>query len=254
MDTLVKNLRAVLRPEQVTSEPGELLVYECDGLTHYRHRPRAVVFPASTEEVARVVRLITEAGVPLVPRGAGTGLSGGALAVGGGVCVELARMRRVLRVDAENRLAVVEAGVVNAQVSRAVAAHGLYYVPDPSSQGTCTVGGNIAENAGGIHCLKYGTTTDHVLGARVVLADGRVVDVANVIWCTGFVPDFAWIDLPVFAEDGGPLHDRGVVGSEPGLYFVGLVFLYALNSSLVGGAGRDAEHIAKQIAARQADA
>ncbi|HJQ34033.1 MAG TPA: FAD-linked oxidase C-terminal domain-containing protein [Pyrinomonadaceae bacterium] len=175
MDTLVNNLRSVLKPEQVISEPEELLVYECDGLTHYRHRPRAVVFPASTDEVARVVRLVTEAGVPLVPRGAGTGLSGGALAVGGGVCVEMARMRRVLKVDVENRLAVVEAGVVNAQVSRAVAAHGLYYVPDPSSQGSCTVGGNVGENAGGIHCLKYGTTTDHVVGARVVLTDGRVV-------------------------------------------------------------------------------
>ncbi|HWW77308.1 MAG TPA: FAD-linked oxidase C-terminal domain-containing protein, partial [Pyrinomonadaceae bacterium] len=179
VDTLVENLRATLRPGQVISEPEELLVYECDGLTHYRHRPRAVVFPASTEEVARVVRLVTEAGVPLVPRGAGTGLSGGALAVGGGVCVELARMRRVLKVDVENRLAVVEAGVVNAQVSRAVAAHGLYYVPDPSSQGSCTVGGNVGENAGGIHCLKYGTTTDHVLGARVVLAEGRVVELGG---------------------------------------------------------------------------
>jgi glycolate oxidase subunit GlcD len=179
LDTLVENLRALLGTRKVINEPEELLVYECDGLTHYRHRPRAVVFPASTEEVAKVIRLITDAGVPLVPRGAGTGLSGGALAVGGGVCIELARMRRVLKVDAENRVAVVEAGVVNAQVSRAVAAHGLYYVPDPSSQGTCTVGGNVGENAGGIHCLKYGTTTDHVVGARVVLTDGRVVELGG---------------------------------------------------------------------------
>ena len=179
LNTLVKNLRALLSPERVVSDPEELLVYECDGLTHYRHRPRAVVFPASTEEVAEVMRLLSREGVPLVPRGAGTGLSGGALAVGGGVCIELARLRRVLKVDAENRLAVVEAGVVNAHVSRAVARHGLYYVPDPSSQGTCTVGGNIGENAGGIHCLKYGTTTDHVLGARVVLTDGRVVDLGG---------------------------------------------------------------------------
>ncbi|MDT7807466.1 MAG: glycolate oxidase [Acidobacteriota bacterium] len=179
VDTLVKNLRAALSPEQVISEPEELLVYECDGLTHYRHRPRAVVFPASTEEVSEVMRMLSGARVPLVPRGAGTGLSGGALAVGGGVCIELARMRRVLKVDVENRLAVVEAGVVNAHVSRAVARHGLYYVPDPSSQGSCTVGGNVAENAGGIHCLKYGTTTDHVVGARVVLTDGRVVDLGG---------------------------------------------------------------------------
>jgi glycolate oxidase subunit GlcD len=175
VDTLVENLRALLSPEQVISEPEELLVYECDGLTHYRHRPRAVVFPASTEEVAGVLKLLSRERVPLVPRGAGTGLSGGALALGGGVCIELARMRSVLKVDVENRLAVVQAGVVNAHVSRAVARHGLYYVPDPSSQGSCTVGGNVGENAGGIHCLKYGTTTDHVVGARVVLAEGRVV-------------------------------------------------------------------------------
>lgn len=179
MDTLVEKLRALLRPEQVISEPEELLVYECDGLTHYRHRPRAVVFPASTEEVAEVLKLLARERVPLVPRGAGTGLSGGALAVGGGVCVELARMRRVLKVDVENRLAVVQAGVVNAHVSRAVARHGLYYVPDPSSQGSCTVGGNVGENAGGIHCLKYGTTTDHVVGARVVLPEGRVVNLGG---------------------------------------------------------------------------
>ncbi|HEX8353085.1 MAG TPA: FAD-linked oxidase C-terminal domain-containing protein, partial [Pyrinomonadaceae bacterium] len=179
MDTLVKNLRALLSPGQVISDPEELLVYECDGLTHYRHRPRAVVFPGSTAEVSAVMRLLSRERVPLVPRGAGTGLSGGALALGGGVCVELSRMRRVLKVDAENRLAVVEAGVVNAHVSRAVARHGLYYVPDPSSQGTCTVGGNIGENAGGIHCLKYGTTTDHVLGARVVLTGGRVVELGG---------------------------------------------------------------------------
>jgi glycolate oxidase subunit GlcD len=179
VDTLVKNLRAVLKPEQVISDAEELLVFECDGLTHYRHRPRAVVFPGSTEEVSEVMRLLARARVAVVPRGAGTGLSGGALAVGGGVCIELARMRRVLKVDAENRLAVVEAGVVNAHVSRAVARCGLYYVPDPSSQGSCTIGGNIGENAGGIHCLKYGTTTDHVLGARVVLTDGRVVDLGG---------------------------------------------------------------------------
>src|SRR2546421_8761842 len=176
LDALVKNLRAVLRPEQVVSDPGELLVFECDGLTHYRHRPRAVVFPVSTEEVSEVMRLLARERVAVVPRGAGTGLSGGALAVGGGVCVELARMRRVLKVDVENRLAIVQAGVVNAHVSRAVARHGLHYVPDPSSQGSCTVGGNIAENAGGIHCLKYGTSTDLVVGARVVLYGGRGVE------------------------------------------------------------------------------
>jgi glycolate oxidase subunit GlcD len=175
VDALVRQLRAVIKPEQVISDPEELLVFECDGLMHYRHRPRAVVFPQSTEEVSEIMRLLARERVPVVPRGAGTGLSGGALAVGGGVCVELARMRRVLKIDVENRLAVVQTGVVNAQVSRAVARQGLHYVPDPSSQGSCTLGGNIAENAGGIHCLKYGTTTDHVVGARVVLYGGRIV-------------------------------------------------------------------------------
>jgi glycolate oxidase subunit GlcD len=179
LDTLVKNLRTLLKPQQVINDPEELLVYECDGLTHYRHLPRAVVFPASTEEVSEVMRLLSRERVAVVPRGAGTGLSGGALAVGGGVCVSTSRMRRVLKVDVQNRVALVEAGVVNAHVSRAVARHGLYYVPDPSSQGSCTVGGNIGENAGGIHCLKYGTTTDHVLGARVVLTGGRVVNLGG---------------------------------------------------------------------------
>jgi glycolate oxidase subunit GlcD len=186
VDTLVNKLRGMLKAGQVLSDPEELLVYECDGLTHYKHRPRAVVFPSSTEEVVAVVRLLAEEGVPVVPRGAGTGLSGGALAVGGGVCVELARMRRVLKVDVENRLAVVETGVVNAHVSRAVARHGLHYVPDPSSQGSCTVGGNIAENAGGIHCLKYGTTVDHVLAARVVLSDGSIVELGGAAGQAGY--------------------------------------------------------------------
>jgi glycolate oxidase subunit GlcD len=175
VDRLVQQLRAALGEGQVISEPDELLVYECDGLTHYKARPRAVVFPRSTEEVSRVFRLLSSAGVACVARGAGTGLSGGALTLDGGVCVELSRMRRILKIDVANRIAVVETGVVNAHVSRAVAAHGLYYVPDPSSQTTCTIGGNIAENAGGIHCLKYGTTVDHVLSARVVLSDGHIV-------------------------------------------------------------------------------
>lgn len=179
MDHLVTQLRGVLGVGGVISDPAELLVYECDGVPHYKARPRAVVFPGSTEEVAEVLRVLARAGVSFAPRGAGTGLSGGALAVGGGVQLSLSRMRRVLRLDAENRLAVVEAGVVNSQVSRAAARHGLHYAPDPSSQATCTVGGNVAENAGGIHCLKYGTTVDHVLGLRVVLSDGRVVELGG---------------------------------------------------------------------------
>lgn len=179
MDKIIDNLRAIMGRDNVLSQPDELLVYECDGLPQHKHLPRAVVFPSSTEETAAVMRELARAGVQFTPRGAGTGLSGGALALNQGVVIELARMRKVLKIDEENRLAVVQTGVVNLHVSRAVAHLGLHYVPDPSSQPTCTIGGNIAENAGGIHCLKYGTTTDHVLGARVVLAGGDVIDLGG---------------------------------------------------------------------------
>ncbi|HEX6732117.1 MAG TPA: FAD-linked oxidase C-terminal domain-containing protein [Pyrinomonadaceae bacterium] len=179
MDTLIQNLIAIVGEENVLSEPDELLVYECDGLPHHKHRPRAVVFPSSTEETSSVMRELANSGVPFTPRGAGTGLSGGALALNEGVVVEMARMRKILKIDVENRLAIVQPGVVNLQVSLAAAPFGLYYVPDPSSQPTCTIGGNIAESAGGIHCLKYGTTTDHVLGCRVVLAGGEIVDLGS---------------------------------------------------------------------------
>ena len=175
-DELVNELSDIVGDESVLAHPDELLVYECDGLPQHKHPPRAVVFPTSTEEVSEVLKLLSEQGVSFAPRGAGTGLSGGALAINRGVVIELARMRGILKIDPDNRIAVVQTGLVNAQLSRAVAPYGLYYVPDPSSQPSCTIGGNIAENAGGIHCLKYGTTTDHVLGARVVLSDGSIVD------------------------------------------------------------------------------
>src|SRR2546421_1705608 len=175
-DALIDELREIVGEKNVLSERDELLVYECDGLPQHKHLPRAVVFPNSTEETAEVLELLSEEGVSFAPRGAGTGLSGGALAIDRGVVIELARMRKILSIDPENRIARVQTGLVNAQLSRAVAHHGLYYVPDPSSQPSCTIGGNIAENAGGIHCLKYGTTTDHVVGVRVVLSDGSIVD------------------------------------------------------------------------------
>ena len=179
MDNLINNLSAIVGREHVLSRPDELLVYECDGLPQHKHRPRAVVFPSSTEETAAIMRELARANVPFTPRGAGTGLSGGALALNSGVVIELARMRKILSIDTENRIAVVQPGVVNLNVSKAVAPYGLYYVPDPSSQPSCTIGGNIAESAGGIHCLKYGTTTDHVLALRVVLAGGEVVDLGG---------------------------------------------------------------------------
>jgi glycolate oxidase subunit GlcD len=187
VDTLIKNLTAIVGKGNVLSEPDELLVYECDGLPHHKYRPRAVVFPSSTEETALVMRELARAGVPFTPRGAGTGLSGGALALNAGVVIEMARMRKILKIDVENRLAMVQPGVVNLQVSLAAAPFGLYYVPDPSSQPTCTIGGNIAESAGGIHCLKYGTTTDHVLACRVVLGGGEIVDLGSP---TGDTPGY----------------------------------------------------------------
>src|SRR5262245_21522875 len=175
-DELIEELQDIVGDENVLSEPEELLVYECDGLPQHKHAPRAVVFPSSTEETSQVLKALSSAGVSFAPRGAGTGLSGGALAVNRGFVIELARMRKILKIDPENRIAVVQTGLVNAQLSRAVSPYGLYYVPDPSSQPSCTIGGNIAENAGGIHCLKYGTTTDHVLATRVVLSGGSIVE------------------------------------------------------------------------------
>ena len=130
--------------------------------------------PASTEEVSRVVSIARRYDLPVVPRGAGTGLSGGAIAVSGGILLPLTRMRRILEIDLENQTALVEPGVVNIEISRAVASFGLHYAPDPSSQRACTIGGNVAENAGGPHCLAYGVTTNHVLGLEVVLADGTI--------------------------------------------------------------------------------
>jgi glycolate oxidase subunit GlcD len=187
VDTLIENLRAVVGRDSVLTEPDELLVYECDGLPQHKYPPRAVVFPDSTEEVATVLRILAREGVPFSPRGAGTGLSGGALAVNRGVVIELARMRRLLKIDVDNRLAVVQTGMVNAQLSLAAAPFGLHYVPDPSSQASCTIGGNIAENAGGIHCLKYGMTVDHVLAARAVLAGGEIVELGNANGaCAGY--------------------------------------------------------------------
>ena len=181
MAAFINNLRAIVGSENVLTEPDELLVYECDGLPHHKYRPRAVVFPSTTEETSEVMRTLADARVAFTPRGAGTGLSGGALALNDGVVIELARMRKILHIDAANSTALVQPGVVNSHVSRAVAHLGLNYVPDPSSQPTCTIGGNLAENAGGIHCLKYGTTTDHVLGVRVVLAGGQVVDLGGAV-------------------------------------------------------------------------
>ena len=172
---LIAALEAVVGAAAVITDPGRLLVYESDGLTAYRHAPQAVVLPESTDEVQRLVRVLHEAEVPIVPRGAGTGLSGGALAVQGGVIIGTGRMNKILDLDPANRTARVQPGVINAALSQAAARFGLYYAPDPSSQSACTLGGNIAENSGGPHCLKYGVTSRYVSGASVVLSDGSLL-------------------------------------------------------------------------------
>jgi glycolate oxidase subunit GlcD len=172
---VARALADIVGPTHVVTDPNRLLVYESDGLTAYRVAPRAVVLPGSSDEVAAVVRLLHGEGIEIVPRGAGTGLSGGALPTPDGVVVGTARMSRILEIDVQNRLARVQPGVVNARLTEAARPHGLYYAPDPSSQSTCTLGGNIAENSGGPHCLKYGVTTRYVTGLMVVLAGGEVV-------------------------------------------------------------------------------
>jgi glycolate oxidase len=178
VDALVERLRAVCGGEHVYTHPHQLRTYESDGLLQYRARPGAVVLPGSAEEVRDVVRACFEEKVPWVARGAGSGLSGGALPVEDGVVIALSRLRRVIEVDLDNQRVVVEPGVTNVEVSAAVApTH--FYPPDPSSQIVCTIGGNVAENSGGAHCFKYGFTTNYVVGLEVVLSDGTLVHVGG---------------------------------------------------------------------------
>jgi glycolate oxidase len=175
LDRAARRLAAVLPPGAVITDPVRLRTYECDGLTRHRAVPGVVVLPETAEQIAAVVRICNEYGVPFVARGAGTGLSGGALPRTDGVLVVTSKMRRVLEVDLPNRRAVVEPGVTNLAITEAVRPHGYYYAPDPSSQQVCTIGGNVAENSGGAHCLKYGFTVNHVLALEIVTPDGDIV-------------------------------------------------------------------------------
>jgi len=178
---LRRALEAIVGPDGVLTEPDELLVYESDGLTIFRATADAVVFPRSAQEVAACVRLANAEGLPFVARGAGTGLAGGCLPSEGGIVIALTRMARILEVDYANQVAVVEPGLVNLHLSHALAPHGFYYAPDPSSQFACTIGGNVANNSGGPHTLKYGVTTNHVLGLEVVLPDGEIVELGGKV-------------------------------------------------------------------------
>jgi glycolate oxidase len=186
---LRRELEALVGADGVVSEPDELLVYESDGLTLFRALADFIVFPTSVEQVAAVVRLANREDIPFVARGAGTGLAGGCLPAEGGLVISLMRMNRVLEVDYDNQIAVVEPGLVNLHLSQAVGPRGFYYAPDPSSQQACTIGGNIATNSGGPHTLKYGVTVNHVLGLEVVLPDGEIV------WLGGRTRDALGYDL-----------------------------------------------------------
>src|SRR5262252_354788 len=188
---LIRQLRKIVGHECVLDRPEELMLYEYDGGVD-RSRPGAVVFPETTEHVSRIMRLASQNKVPVVPRGAGTGLSGGAIARKEAIMLAMARMNKILEIDVENQRAVVQPGVVNLEVSNAAAKYGFYYAPDPSSQRACTIGGNVAENSGGPHTLAMGVTVNHITGLEVVLPDGRIVEFG------GKAQDSCGLDLTVF--------------------------------------------------------
>jgi glycolate oxidase len=177
--TFLAALEKIYPKDRLLTRNAELLPYESDALTGFRSKPAAVVLPETPEEIIETVRLCYQAGVPYVARGSGTSLSGGSLPIQDGLIIGLNRLNRIKKIDPDQRIAIVEPGVVNLQISKAVEPYNLYYAPDPSSQSICTIGGNVAFNSGGAHCLKYGMTSNHVLGLKVVLADGEVVEFGN---------------------------------------------------------------------------
>ncbi len=172
---IVEALRRIVPGEGVIVSEPERRAYESDGLTAYRQLPLVVVLPSRVEEVAAVLRYCKEIGVKVVPRGAGTSLSGGALPLADGVLLGMAKFNRIIEIDYDNRCVVAQPGVTNLALTQAVEHAGFYYAPDPSSQIACTIGGNVAENSGGVHCLKYGLTTNNILGVELVLMDGEIV-------------------------------------------------------------------------------
>src|SRR6202521_3044627 len=185
---VLAELRSVVGRDQVIDGAYDLRIFARDASIEGA-TPDAVVLPATNNEVAAVIKVAARHRIPVVPRGAGTGLSGGAVTIHGGIALQLSRMRRILEIDPVGQTALVEPGVVNQELSLAAASHGLFYAPDPSSQKACTIGGNAAENSGGPHCLYYGVTTNHVLGMEVVLADG------SVHWVSGDSPERVGLDL-----------------------------------------------------------
>lgn len=186
LDSALRRFHEVLPPNGVITDPQRLRTYECDGLASYRVVPAVVVLPENQEQIQQVVRICAEHRIPFVARGSGTGLSGGALPHSDGVLIVTAKMRRILEIDVENERAVVEPGVINLDVTKAAAPHGYYFAPDPSSQQVCSVGGNVAENSGGAHCLKYGFTTHHILGLEVITPDGEIVQLGGAREAPGY--------------------------------------------------------------------
>jgi glycolate oxidase len=187
-DALIHELRAIVGENYLLLEKEDVIVYEQDG-SIFQVMPEIVVLPANVEQVSAVAKAAKRANVPIVPRGSGTGLAGGAVPAEGGVVLSLARLNRILKIDLQNRIAIVEPGVINADVTKAVVKDGFFYAPDPSSQAACSIGGNVANNSGGPHTLAYGVTTNHVLGVEVVLDDGQI------LWLGGEVPDTSGYDL-----------------------------------------------------------
>ncbi|WP_174842932.1 FAD-linked oxidase C-terminal domain-containing protein [Neobacillus mesonae] len=187
---IINLAKLVSGPNAILYKEEDLLAYDCDGFTIERHLPRAVVFPKNTEEVSEIVKYCAANNLPFLARGAGTGLSGGAIPLNNEVIISLVRMKRLLEVDLENRRAVVEPGFVNLKLTNSISDKGYYYAPDPSSQYACTIGGNVAENAGGAHCLKYGVTTNHILGLEVVLPNGEIIEIGG-----NGIPDTPGYDL-----------------------------------------------------------
>src|SRR6186713_2616995 len=178
-DSIARALRGLVAPANVIEDDVRLAAYETDAMTAYRRRPLAVVLPESTAEVAAILDYADREGIKIVPRGAGTSLSGGAIPAEDAIVVGLGKFNRILDIDYDNRCVVAQPGVTNLGISHAVAAEGFYYAPDPSSQIACSIGGNVAENSGGVHCLKYGLTTNNLLGLEVVLIDGEVMRVGG---------------------------------------------------------------------------
>jgi glycolate oxidase len=190
-DPHIKALASLVSgPNSILYHKEDLIAYDCDGFTLHKHLPKAVLFPKDTEEVAGLVKYCSDHGLPFLARGAGTGLSGGAIPINGEVIISLVRMKKLLSVDLENRRAVVQPGFVNLKLTNSISDKGYYYAPDPSSQYCCTIGGNVAENAGGAHCLKYGVTTNHILGLEVVLPSGDIIEIGH-----NGIPDAPGYDL-----------------------------------------------------------